>query len=191
MSITPAANARGISTKEEPFLLKSTCVATNLGRPQRAAPTTRILNVIVGAALRGRPWLPIIVALLACVTTVTAQSNRSIYTQIGDKQCRMIKSIEAGDDGFEARCRGTAGYTLLLSEGDLRQNITVITPQGAKYSLDLWDVVSGGFSSVGPKAEWRMATQNKKPVALILRYNASEDPDKPDKRTSYLAVAKI
>ena len=125
----------------------------------------------------------------ACAITAVAQTNRSVYTPLGDKQCRTIKSHEAGDDGFEARCRGTAGYTLLLSEGDLRQNITVITPKGTKHSLDLWSVVSGGFSSLGPKAEWRM--MKSVPVALILRYNASEDPEKPDKLTSYLAVAKI
>ena len=95
----------------------------------------------------------------------------------------------AGDDGYEARCRGTAGYTLLLSEGDLRQNITVVTPKGTKHSLDLWTVVSGGFSSVGPKAEWRLTKQ--KPTALIIRYNASEDPEQPNKLTSYLAVTKI
>jgi hypothetical protein len=127
--------------------------------------------------------------LIAYAVTTAAQTNRSVYTPIGDKQCRTIKSAEAGDDGYEARCRGAAGYTLLLSEGDLRQNITVITPKGKEHSLDLWSVVSGGFSSVGPKAEWRMA--KSAPVALILRYNASEDPDKPDKRTSYLAVTKI
>jgi hypothetical protein len=46
---------------------------------------------------------------------------------------------------------------------------------------------------VGPKAEWRLVTQNRKlvPVALIVRYNASEDPESPNKITSYLAVAKI
>ena len=128
--------------------------------------------------------------LLACAIIVTAQTNRSVYTPLGDKQCRTIKSAEAGDEGYEARCRGAAGYTLLLSEGDLRQNITVITPKGAKHSLDLWSVVSGGFSSLGPKAEWRIDKASA-PVAIILRYNASEDPDKPDKRTSYLAVTKI
>jgi len=135
----------------------------------------------------------VLAVLLACANIVTAQTNQSVYTPLGDKQCRTIKSHEAGDDGFEARCRGAAGYTLLLSEGDLRQNITVITPQGKEHSLELWSVVSGGFSSVGPKAEWRIATQNKKavPVALILRYNASEDPEKPEKTTSYLAVTKI
>jgi len=118
-----------------------------------------------------------------------AQTNRSVYTSLGEKQCRTIKSAMAGDDGYEGRCRGTAGYTLLLSEGDLRQNITVVTPKGTKHSLDLWDVISGGFSSVGPKAEWRMAKQ--KPTALIIRYNASEDPNQPNKLTSYLAIAKI
>jgi hypothetical protein len=128
--------------------------------------------------------------LLACVTTAAAQTNRSVYTSIGDKQCRTIKSHEAGDEGFEARCRGTAGYNLLLSEGDLRQNITVMTPQGKEHSLDLWSVVSSGFSSVGPKVEWRMSSQNK-PVALILRYNANEDATQPNKLLSYLVVTKI
>jgi hypothetical protein len=118
-----------------------------------------------------------------------AQSNRSVYTSLEEKQCRTIRSTMAGDDGYEGRCRGTAGYSLLLSEGDLRQNITVVTPRGTKHSLDLWDVISGGFSSVGPKAEWRMAKQ--KPVALIIRYNASEDPNQANKLTSYLAVTKI
>jgi hypothetical protein len=38
-----------------------------------------------------------------------------------------------------------------------------------------------------------MALQNGKlvPVALILRYNASEDAETPNKLMSYLAVAKI
>ena len=135
----------------------------------------------------------LVIILLACVATVEAQTNRSVYTPIGDKQCRTLKSAEAGDDGFEARCRGTAGYSLILSEGDLRQNITVITPKGREHSLELWSTVSSGFSSVGPKVEWRLTTQNGKavPVALIIRYNANEDPEAPNKLLSYLAVAKI
>ena len=133
-----------------------------------------------------------VILVLLCglqVFEAKAQSNRSVYTPLGEKQCRTMKSAISGDDGYEARCRGTAGYTLLLSEGDLRQNITVVTPQGTKHSLDLWTVISGGFSSVGPKAEWRISQQ--KPSALILRYNASEDPEQPNKLTSYLAVTKI
>jgi hypothetical protein len=128
--------------------------------------------------------------LFATAATVAGQSNRSVYTSLDEKHCRPIKSASAD---YEGRCRGVAGYSLLLSEGDLRQNVTVVTARGTKHSLDLWDVVSGGFSSLGPKAEWRMARQNGKlvPLALILRYNANEDPAQSTKRNSYLAVAKI
>jgi hypothetical protein len=130
--------------------------------------------------------LPVFVLL--CGLQIS-EANRSVYTSLQEKQCRVIKSAMSGDDGYEARCRGVAGYTLLLSEGDLRQNITVVTPQGAKHSLDLWTVISGAFSSVGPKAEWRMS--KRKPAALIIRYNANEDPEQSNKLTSYLAVIKI
>ena len=131
--------------------------------------------------------------LLLASGIAAAQTNRSVYTPLEEKYCRTLKTHEKGDEGYEAGCPGTAGYKLLLSEGDLRQNITVITPPGAQHSLELWDVISGGFSSVGPKAEWRVTLRNGKsaPVALIIRYNASEDPEKPEKLTSYLAVAKI
>lgn len=118
-----------------------------------------------------------------------AQPNKSVYTSLRAKQCRTLKSSnsEAGD--YLGRCPGIGGYKLLVSEGDLRQNIEVVTPQGAKHSLELWSVVSPAFSSLGPKAEWRVA--KSKPVALIVRYNASENPEKPDKTTSYLVVSKI
>lgn len=119
--------------------------------------------------------------------------NRSVYTSLEEKQCRTIAVETTGAGDYEGRCRGVAGYSLTLLEGDLRQNIIVNTPKGTKHSLDLWDVISGGFSSVGPKAEWRVTNQNGKlvPTALIIRYNASENPDNPNQRTSYLAVAKI
>lgn len=125
--------------------------------------------------------------------SVSLAQNRSVYTSLEAKHCRTIKTETTGAGDYEGRCRGVAGYSLTLLEGDLRQNIIVTTPKGAKHSLELWDVISGGFSSVGPKAEWRMTSKRGKllPVALIIRYNASENPDNPNKRTSYLAVAKI
>jgi hypothetical protein len=126
--------------------------------------------------------------------SATAQTtNRSVYTALEAKKCRTIKANSSEAADYEGRCPGVAGYTLVVVEGDLRQNITVVTPRGSKHSLDLWEVVSGGFSSLGPKAEWRMSKQNGKllPVALIVRYNASEDPEQSTKITSYLAVTKI
>jgi hypothetical protein len=132
--------------------------------------------------------LILITALLSLSGSLSLAQTRSLYTSLDVKQCRTIKTETTGAGDYEGRCRGVAGYSLLLLEGDLRQNVIVVTPMGAKHSLDLWDVISGGFSYVGPRAEWRM---NKGPVALILRYNASEDPEHPDHKTSYLVVAKI
>ena len=131
----------------------------------------------------------IALSLSGAFTLIHAQTTQSIYTSVDARKCRTIKSSdkEAGD--YLGSCSGTAGYMLLLAEGDLRQNVTVVTPLKKKHSLDLWTVVSSAFSSVGNTVEWR--TVKRKPVALILRYNASEDPEKPDKKTSYLVVTKI
>jgi hypothetical protein len=127
--------------------------------------------------------------VLTSLTPVSAQANRSVYTSLEEKECRTIKTAKSEAEDYEGQCRGVAGYTLIVTEGDLRQNVTVVTPKGAKHSLELWDVISGGFSSVGAKAEWRLA--KRAPVALIVRYNASEDPEHPEKKSSYLAVTKI
>ena len=146
--------------------------------------------LITRAASAKAIFIKVSFVLFLSAGVAAGQSNQSVYTSLEEKQCRKLKTAEVD---YEGRCRGTAGYTLLVTEGDLRQNVTVVTPAGAKHSLDLVDVVSGGFSSVGPKAEWRMARQNGKltPVALIIRYNANEDPEQPQKVNSYLAVTKI
>lgn len=124
---------------------------------------------------------------------VLAQTNTSVYSSVEEKRCRTIKVDEDEGGSYEGRCRGVAGYSLIVEEGDLRTNIKVITPGGATHSLDLWTVVSSGFSSLGPRVEWRMTRRRGKsvPTALIVRYNANEDTEKPQKITSYLAVAKI
>ena len=131
--------------------------------------------------------------LLFSAVIAQAQTNSSLYTPLAEKQCKTIKGPDPQTNDYEGRCRGVAGYSLIVTEGDLRQNVTVVTPKGTKHSLDLWDVISGGFSSVGEKAEWRMAKQDRKlvPVALVIRYKANEDPESPNKQTSYLAVTKI
>ena len=131
----------------------------------------------------------IAVSFPSAFTLVQAQAPQSIYTSVEARKCRRVKSSDAEAGDYLGRCDGTAGYTLLLAEGDLRQNVTIVTPQKKQHSLDLWTIVSPAFSNVGPNVEWRVVRHS--PIALILRYNASEDPEKPDKKTSYLVVTKI
>lgn len=138
-------------------------------------------------------WLLLSLILFGFSQSAAAQTNQSLYTSVTPKSCRTIKLTSDEGGSYEGRCRGVAGYNLIVEEGDLRTNIKVVAPGGTARSLDLWTVVSSAFSSLGPRVEWRMAKRGSKsiPVALIIRYNASENVDNPDKTTSYLAVAKI
>lgn len=113
----------------------------------------------------------------------------SVYTSLAEKDCRVIEVDEEGSGGSISRCPGVAGYALKVLEGDLRQSINVITPDGKEHELNYWSVITGGFSTLGPRAEWRM--RGEKPIALIVRVNASEDPEDATRITSYLAVARI
>lgn len=127
------------------------------------------------------------VVVIFFATAINGQ-NKSVYTDLDDTKC---KTLELNDDEgglYTGECKGIGGYKLHVIEGDLRQTITVIDPQAKKLELRLWEYF-GGFSAVGPKAEWRM--KGKKPFALIVRFNVSEDPEDSTRLTSYLIVAKI
>ncbi|MGD9588110.1 MAG: hypothetical protein AB7Q37_06525 [Pyrinomonadaceae bacterium] len=131
-------------------------------------------------------------ALLAVIIIFSASvihsQNRSIYTGLSEKDCRTLEATDEEGGSYRGVCPGVGGYKLELLEGDLRQSINVVDPKGTKHELKFWEMF-GGFSSVGPRAEWRM--KGKTPVALIVRFNVSENPEDSTKITSYLVVIKI
>ena len=128
--------------------------------------------------------------LLACLSWAHAQE--SIYTDLAEKSCKTLTVNEETQSSREV-CPGVGGYKLEVLEDDLRQTIDVVAPNGKKSSLDLQSNVSSAFSSLGAKAEWRVKRKGAKvtPFALIVRFNASEDPEDSTKKTSYLVVVKI
>ena len=131
--------------------------------------------------------LSLILYLSLLFSSAAFGQTKSLYTGLATKDCKASKAPV--EDGYIGICPGVAGYTLELLEGDLRQTLNVIAPDKKKYELELWSKVSNGFSSLGAKAEWRM--QGKTPVALIMRFNASENSEDSSKITSYLEVVKI
>lgn len=116
----------------------------------------------------------------------------SVYTELSAARCKTIK-VDKETGSSVQKCAGVAGYSLLVEDDDLRQSVTVLTPRGERHPLNYWQVITTAFSSVGDKAEWRLERKRGKarPIALIVRVYASENPDSPDEKTSYLAVAKI
>jgi hypothetical protein len=111
----------------------------------------------------------------------------SVYTSL-EHDCRLLEVDEESGSSSQ-RCPGTAGYALKVMEGDVRMSIDVVAPDGKAHELNYWSVITSGFSSLGPRAEWRM--RGGRPIALIVRVNASENPEDSSQLTSYLAVAKI
>ncbi len=128
---------------------------------------------------------------LFLLTASLAQAQSSLYTDLAASKCKTIKVNKESGSSVQS-CAGLAGYKLLVEDDDNRMSITVVSPDGKKHSLNYWGVITHAFSSVGEKAEWRVKKEGPKviPIALIVRVNANEDPD-TNKRTSYLAVAKI
>jgi hypothetical protein len=112
----------------------------------------------------------------------------SLYTDLTESKCKTLESTSDEGGSYRGICPGVAGYKLEVTEGDLRQSLAVIAPNKKKYDLSLFNV-SGAFSSLGSRAEWRM--NGKVPTALIFRFNANANPNDPSKITSYLVVAKI
>lgn len=116
----------------------------------------------------------------------------SIYTDLSSKRCKTIE-VNNETAGSVQKCAGVGGYSLLVEDNDLRQSVTVVTPDGKRHELNYWQVITSAFSTVGDKAEWRVQGKGRKarPIALIVRVYASENPEAPNEKTSYLAVAKI
>jgi hypothetical protein len=124
-----------------------------------------------------------ILCVAACITV--AAQNRSVYTST--KTCRTIESDPNEAGWYRGRCKGVGGYTLDLTEGDLRQSLVVRTAARKEFDLN-FSMFFSSFSSVGEKVEWRM--KNGVPIALIARFYVS-DPENSEKTKSYLMVAKI
>lgn len=113
----------------------------------------------------------------------------SVYTSLTEADCRVTESDEESGSST-SRCPGVAGHEVDVHDGDARVSIDIITPDGKEHPLNYWSVITHGFSSPGPRAEWRM--RGGRPIALIVRVNASEHTDEGTfRRVSYLAVAKI
>ena len=133
------------------------------------------------------PYYFILVLFFASPSAASAQFT-SRYTDLSSKACKELKSTDEEGTSYEGECPGLSGYKLRLLEGDLRQSVDVITPARKTHQLAFWNI-SSAFSHIGDKAEWRMS--GKIPIALIFRFNASEDPENAEKHTSYLVVAKV
>ena len=117
--------------------------------------------------------------------------NESVYTELGEARCRIVEENKEEGPYWLRRCPGHAGWQLDWSDSDLRQGLTLISPQGRETELNLSDLVAkGAFNSLGKTVEWRGQSPHQ-PKVLIVRMNVANgvEPRLPD--ISRLAVVRL
>lgn len=130
---------------------------------------------------------------------VLAQSSfESTYTSVEPEHCRTIPSAAGrtpetgGPEQHLMTCPGVFTYALQVEESE-RPYVTVVTPDKTESRLHLLPYASG-FSTLGPRAEWRVARidNRQQPTALILRINEATDPSQlPMPPISRLVVSRV
>lgn len=123
-------------------------------------------------------------------SSTSTPAARSEYSSLAVADCTLQKrDAESGSTVY--RCPGMDGFTLQMHDSDARMSLDVVAGDGKPQPLTFWSLANGAFSNLGPKAEWRYAPEAASPQALVVRYEAYEQPEKPDLTTSYLLVVKL
>jgi hypothetical protein len=133
------------------------------------------------------------VALGACSGASAGTGMESVYTKLEGKSCK--KTIDDKTTGaYTLNCPGTARFALQVLDDDERSSLNIVSPDKKVFELNYWEVVTHGFSTLGKKAEWRVASIDGKkvPAALIVRVNSVDQSDvEHPKQVPLLAVAQI
>jgi hypothetical protein len=133
----------------------------------------------------------IILAGLVLATPAFAGFD-SAYTDFileDTKNCtNTTPPVEEGEpaDFGSFTCKGYTDYVVMFAEGDLRSSVAF----GTKVADHCASSQSlPGFNSVGKKIEWRL--KDGKPVATILRWFESFDPNDSTRLREWLIVTKL
>lgn len=126
-----------------------------------------------------------------CLASEPQLSN--YYSDLSGEHC--IRTVLEEVTGSTAdRCPGPSEYMLDVLYDDDRMSIDVITPSKQQASLNYWEIVSSGFSSIDGQANWWLKTINGKqqPVALITPFVATENLENGEDLTvTYQVISKI
>ncbi|WP_426100880.1 hypothetical protein [Massilia sp. TSP1-1-2] len=114
-------------------------------------------------------------ASMLSLTCLPTHGAASLYTDLYGKACKTVE-LDRGSGASTRQCAGVGGFSLLVHEARAQTSIDIVTPRGAVYPLEYWEVVTPGLSRVGRKAEWRVAERNGKPTptALLVRLDTGK-----------------
>ncbi|HCF24942.1 MULTISPECIES: hypothetical protein [unclassified Novosphingobium] len=120
----------------------------------------------------------------------SAASLVSRYTSL--KNCKLDEEGN-GEDWSVSRCPGLGGFSLVLNYGDARDDLALRQTGRKDAEIGLPYLAGGGFNALGETIEWRGSESGGgfEPTGLIVRNNAVQDPEHPEKPTSLLVVIDL
>ena len=124
-------------------------------------------------------------ALAPVVPAVPVRASR--FTKVTDAACPLVEEDkETGD--FSRRCPGIAGWTVLWTSSDLRDDLAIARGKVSK-SLGYPSLVAKGpFDAIGETIEWR-GPAGGEPDVLVARVHVARPDGSSD--SGRLAVARL
>ena len=127
------------------------------------------------------------------ISLANAQTFSSSYTSTAPKDCRTIGKPSDLDGSTTQVCPGRSGLVVLISEGDLRETVSVGRNREAAAKEPAAAAWFAPFNSTAHTIEWRAV--DDKPFAIIQRWLIADinAPDKTGSPTTkrMLAVTRL
>jgi hypothetical protein len=131
----------------------------------------------------------LVTALVLFLATPAFAGYDSAYTDFLPEGCTQVAPGAAegeGEFGPTYECKGYKDFPVTFVEDDLRE--TVAYGRDGRNHCSFHQTFSA-FNSVGNKIEWRL--KDGKPIATILRWKVSYDPEDSTKTKDWLVVTKL
>lgn len=132
----------------------------------------------------------IAIAMTGFANAAVAGEITSVYTDlVVERDCTTYSAAPEDEPSRDMACSGYRGYPVLLSHGDLRESVFFGFPPAGRLPWESFP----GFNSAGSKIEWRIEAEGDRrvPLAAILRWSVSTNPDRPEEVTHVLVVSKV
>ena len=134
-----------------------------------------------------------IAVLSGLISPANAQTFSSSYTSTAPKDCRTLGKPSDLDGSTTQVCPGRSGLVVLISEGDLRETVSVGRNREAAAKEPAAAAWFAPFNSTAHTIEWRAV--DDEPFAIIQRWLIADvnTPDKTGSPTTkpMLAVTRL
>jgi len=91
--------------------------------------------------------------ILNFFTPILANSSNIQWSYLDNTSCHLLSTSEE-TESISQLCSGFDKYQLKFDADDLRETLSVITPDSTNYPLELWHNINRDFSKISEIIAW-------------------------------------